>query len=96
MQTRQGLRLGRTPCPRPRTTLTYHGGAPRQGGLGPLAEVVGRGHAQHGHQQPRVDVDSAWQDQQAVGIDGSDAPRDDEVFSNLSESNRDSAGEEDP
>lgn len=91
MQARQRPRV-RTDPPPQRTTLTYHGCAPCQGGLGPLAEVIGGGHAQDGHQQPRVDVDSAWQDQQAVGIDGSDAPRDNEVFSNLPESNRDPTG----
>lgn len=75
----------------PLGTLTDHGGPSREGCLGALAEVVGRGHAQDGHLQPGVDVDASWQDQQAVGIDSSDVPRDDEVFSNLSESNRDVA-----
>lgn len=69
-------------------TLTYHGGSSCKGCLGALAEVVSRGHAQDRHLQPRVNVDSSWKDHQAVGIDGSDAPRDNEVFSDLSESNK--------
>lgn len=69
-------------------TLTYHGGPSRESCLGALAEVVSWGHAQHGHLQPGVDVDSPRQDHQAVGINRSDAPRDDEVLSNLSGSNR--------
>lgn len=81
---------------RPKETLTYHGGPSRQRGLGPLAEVVGWGHAQDGHLQPGVDIDAAGQDHQAAGVQGFDAPGDDEVFSDLSESNRDFTGEEAP
>lgn len=65
--------------------LTYHGGASREGCLGALAEVVGRGHAQDGHLQPGVDVHSAGQDHQAVRVDRPDAPRDNEVLSDLPE-----------
>lgn len=65
--------------------LTYHGGASREGCLGALAEVVGRGHAQDGHLQPGVDVHSAGQDHQAVRVNRPDAPRDNEVLSDLPE-----------
>lgn len=70
-----------------RETLTDHGGPSRQRGLGPLAEVICWGHAQDGHLQPRVHVHPSRQDQQAVGIHRLDAPRDNEVLSDLSESN---------
>lgn len=72
--------------------LTYHGGPSRESSLGPLAEVVSRSHAQDGHLQPRVHIHAAWQHRQAVGIDGFDASGDNEVFSNLSESNRNFTG----
>lgn len=83
-------------CPAHLETLTDHGSPSREGSLGPLVEVICWGHAQDGHLQPRVDVNAAWQDQQAMSIDGFDASRDNEVFSNLSESNTDLAGYKEP
>ncbi|KAK2099262.1 hypothetical protein P7K49_024713 [Saguinus oedipus] len=84
------------PLQRRAQALTDHGGPSCQCCLGALTEVVSRGHAQDGHLQPCVDVNSTGKDHQAMGVNGLDAPRDDEVFSDLSESSRGFAGHSEP
>lgn len=63
--------------------LTDHGGAPRQGRLGPLEEVVHRGHPLVGHLEVGVDIYAPGEHHLPIGFDGLHSSRDNQIVSNL-------------
>lgn len=67
------------------TTLTDHGGASSQCGLGTLVKVIGGRHASIRHLETCVYINAARHQHAAVGVDGFDPAGHDEVFPDLSE-----------
>lgn len=60
--------------------LTDHGGAPSQGSLGPLEEIISRCHSLLWHLEAGVDVDPSGNHHPAVGLDGFHSPWHDQVL----------------